>query len=471
MMRNTVLNSISWAAGTPVRPESLRMLCFFAFASARASVQDRPMLVNRLVPPPTVRVAASTRNWLAGIHWIVLTLVIGVFCAERLNAHFGWWWSEVQVRTDTVSLPGAGTWLLPSSRPVPWRQVSPLQVRLVSASGTPLLFTPRTDRVTEFPKLLFSCDKKGNVLLDPRWQLDPFFRAGTVKLVFPTVLPQALSISGWLLLLGVIVLLSRAQGFRADAGSWPRLRALTHRLAESVGRRPAVFLCLPSIYFLVVYPPLWKDVDALCQLVYGVSVTNIFHFPALFCTLARLPLWLGTAIERPGAFAPFTQQEPSLLGIYTLVLCQHALLITSLRAFVVTSCATFFWRGAGVAIILLAPSLYAQVHLCGSESWSLIATIFLFASGLRILQKRPPVVARVGGLCARPGVRDRFTAHQRALGGLACVRVSGLCRDLLPEPSGCGSLVGPGRGGGEHPDFGDILQSGTRQRPWPALWD
>lgn len=350
------------------------------------------MLLNRLLPVREVPSVPSAQIGFTGIIWSIFVLVLGIVCLDRLNAHFGWWMDQAHVCADARGISEPGVWLLRTSKPVPWHRVSPLQIRLRTAASTPFIYAPRPERVTDEATLFFSCDKKGNVQLSSCWQFNPFFRAGPVSLRFPATLPRPVSTGMQALLVAIaafLLIVHARQG--QSTGFWPRLRVGVHALVSMAGRHSLFFFCLPSLYFLAVYPPLWKDVDALTQLIYGVSVTNVFHFPALFCSLARLPMWLGTLIERPSVFSPFSQQQPSLLGIYSLVVFQHAFLIVALREFLVASCSTNFWRGIGLITVLLAPCLYAQAQLCGSESWSLIATIFLFASGLRIMRRRSPL--------------------------------------------------------------------------------
>ena len=47
-----------------------------------------------------------------------------------------------------------------------------------------------------------------------------------------------------------------------------------------IGRHPTVILSLPSLYLLLFYPILWKDIDALGQLIWPVGFHQYPPLPA-----------------------------------------------------------------------------------------------------------------------------------------------------------------------------------------------
>jgi hypothetical protein len=155
-----------------------------------------------------------------------------------------------------------------------------------------------------------------------------------------------------------------------------------------VGRHPAVFLSLPSIYLLLVYPPIWKDVDALAQLVWQAGWGNILHYPPLYCFTGRVPFWVGDSILALLSGQPipslhlFAGQHPSWLGIELLIITQHAGLITALTLLVRTAAGSPLGRGAITIGCIAASSLYAQQQCAGSEAASVSAIILLTAAGL-----------------------------------------------------------------------------------------
>ena len=76
---------------------------------------------------------------------------------------------------------------------------------------------------------------------------------------------------------------------------------------------------------LCAYPPLWKDVDALGQLLAPASSINILHYPPLYCFLGRIPFFITSWLAGIGTDAQllniFEEQRPSYQGIYLLVVC------------------------------------------------------------------------------------------------------------------------------------------------------
>jgi len=55
---------------------------------------------------------------------------------------------------------------------------------------------------------------------------------------------------------------------------------------------------MPPIYLLLSYPPLWKDVDAVAQLIVPAGVGNILHFPPVYCFTGRLLFLCSCAVSR-----------------------------------------------------------------------------------------------------------------------------------------------------------------------------
>ncbi|MBV8216354.1 MAG: hypothetical protein JOZ08_24310 [Verrucomicrobia bacterium] len=157
---------------------------------------------------------------------------------------------------------------------------------------------------------------------------------------------------------------------------------------SAVGRHPALFLLLPSLYLLLVYPPIWKDVDALGQLIWQAGWGNILHYPPLYCFTGRIPFWLADSIQAllsgqplPGLHL-FSEQHPTWLGIEFLIIAQHAGLITALTVLVRTAARSQLSRGAITISCIAASSLYAQQQCAGSEAPSVSAIILLTAAGL-----------------------------------------------------------------------------------------
>jgi hypothetical protein len=160
------------------------------------------------------------------------------------------------------------------------------------------------------------------------------------------------------------------------------------KVVATVGRHPALFLSLPSLYLLLAYPPLWKDVDALGQLIWRAGWANILHYPPLYCFTGRIPFWIGDCIHAllSGQSLPtlrlFSEQHPTGLGIETLIVAQHVGLIIVLTLLVRTAARTALARGVITLGSIAASSLYAQQQCAGSEASGVSAVILVCVTAL-----------------------------------------------------------------------------------------
>jgi hypothetical protein len=168
------------------------------------------------------------------------------------------------------------------------------------------------------------------------------------------------------------------------------------KAVSAVGRHPALFLSLPSLYLLLLYPPIWKDVDALGQLIWQAGWGNILHYPPLYCFTGRIPFWLGDSIlallggQPLPALNLFGEQHPTWLGIELLIIAQHAGLIAALTLLVRMAARSPLGRGAITISFIAASSLYAQQQCAGSEAPSVTAIILLTAAGLWVFRPQTP---------------------------------------------------------------------------------
>jgi len=157
-----------------------------------------------------------------------------------------------------------------------------------------------------------------------------------------------------------------------------------------VGTWPAIALSVPSIYLLFFYPPLWKDVDALGLLTAPASVVNILHSPPLYCFFARIPFWITSWTANiwmnRSLYGVFEQQQPSLEGIYLLVIVQHIALISALTYTIVSLTSNRSLRFVFALSLASFSSLYTHAHCCGSEALSIPATFVLLAAGTSIVR-------------------------------------------------------------------------------------
>jgi hypothetical protein len=185
---------------------------------------------------------------------------------------------------------------------------------------------------------------------------------------------------------------------------------------SAVGQHPALFLSLPSLYLLLVYPPIWKDVDALGQLIWQAGWGNILHYPPLYCFTGRIPFWLGDSILALLSGQPlpglnlFREQHPTWLGIELLVIAQHAGLITALTLLVRMAARSPLGRGAITISFIAASSLYAQQQCAGSEAPSVSAIILLTAAGFWVYRLETPSSPGAPGT---PGAKDGRRSSSR----------------------------------------------------------
>src|SRR5258708_4694033 len=165
------------------------------------------------------------------------------------------------------------------------------------------------------------------------------------------------------------------------------------KIVEIIGRHPALYLALPSLYLLLAYPPLWKDVDSLAQLIWAKGPENILHFPPLYCFTGRIPFWVGDCIQvlvtgrRLPQMNLWAGQNPSALGIELLIVVQHATFVGASSLLVRAAAKTAMSRGLIVLSFAAASALYAQQQCAASEAPSVTAIIFLTACGLFVLRK------------------------------------------------------------------------------------
>jgi hypothetical protein len=166
--------------------------------------------------------------------------------------------------------------------------------------------------------------------------------------------------------------------------------SILESVAEFIGKWPATILCIPSIYLLTSYPPLWKDVDAIVQLTLPASVENIEHYPPIYSFLGRVPFFITAWMQNIGIQEPFRsifeQQEPSLAGIYLLLILQHLTLIAALTYTSMSMTSNRKMRCLFAVLLGSFSALYTHAHCCGSEALSLSATVALFAAGASIVR-------------------------------------------------------------------------------------
>jgi hypothetical protein len=152
------------------------------------------------------------------------------------------------------------------------------------------------------------------------------------------------------------------------------------------------FLLAPSIWMLSTIPPLWKDIDAYTQVTRPPGSGTILHFGPLYCFLARIPLYLGYAIDCIRTGAPFPTPvfflHPTLSdsGVFTLLLSQHVALCYSAFYLIAVTSRLFLVRFVLVVVWAANPLFYTFAHCVGSETLSMILLLLIGATGLRIVR-------------------------------------------------------------------------------------
>jgi hypothetical protein len=320
---------------------------------------------------------------------LLILIVFGSFtllAGEWMNATFSLWSRSILVDFTQAEIDAPDVYRLQLTIPLDQTWIFSSQIRLYDAYGDKFSYTPRMKSLNASGQGLFTIQNKRSLLVAWPTSSMALPAKGKGVLVFPALLSLRMINAAFFLLFASSIALFRSLPFP----TWKskvlaqRFMALTAWCLRLFGRHPSIALSLPSAYLLSVYPPLWKDVDALCQLILPADATNIYHFPALFCFSARLIFWLGDCftVWRPPHLLAL--QTPTLQGIYALVVVQHSALVLSLSILCKTLTKREGLRGVFVLGFCFASSLYTNVLLCGSEAWSICATISLFAFGLRL---------------------------------------------------------------------------------------
>src|SRR5438067_11092029 len=161
---------------------------------------------------------------------------------------------------------------------------------------------------------------------------------------------------------------------------------------------PLLILAVPSLWLIAAVPPLWRDVDGYVQTVFPLNANTILLHAPLYCILSRVPLWLGYLTSgaglpvRLGHFIKHTQLTDS--GVFALVFLQHVGLWCAALYFI-NGVTADLWARLLLAIFFAShPLFYSFAHCVGSETLSMIITVFLAGAGLRIVLRYPAIKIR-----------------------------------------------------------------------------
>jgi SAM-dependent methyltransferase len=273
----------------------------------------------------------------------------------------------------------------------PWGAQS-ASARLYEDTRVSFLYSQQATSVSEIGKGIFSFPKKGRLFFSASDNSDPRINGRNYRIEVPHRLSKGvlpLCFIAWLMTV-TIHLLTSPEREKALLAWRERAGFVLGAVVRRVGTWPAIALSIPSIYLLLFYPPLWKDVDALGQLTAPASVLNILHNPPLYCFFARLPFlitsWIANIWMNRSLYGVFEQQQPSLEGIYLLVIVQHIALISALTYTIVSLTSNRSLRFVFALALASFSSLYTHAHCCGSEALSIPATFVLLAAGTSIVR-------------------------------------------------------------------------------------
>ncbi len=137
-------------------------------------------------------------------------------------------------------------------------------------------------------------------------------------------------------------------------------------------------LLTPSIWMLSMIPPLWRNVDAYFQVTLPPGSGTILQWGPLYCFVARVPLYLGYALDCVAAGAPLPTSSffihPILTdsGVFLLLLSQHVSLCFA-TFYLIAVATRLFWIRLTLAVLWAAnPLFYTFAHCVGSETLGMI---------------------------------------------------------------------------------------------------
>ncbi len=147
-------------------------------------------------------------------------------------------------------------------------------------------------------------------------------------------------------------------------------------------------LAAPSIWMLLRWPPLWRDVDGFNQVASTFAPNGIIHWLPGYCLFGRLILIVGGVLGSllSGHGLPYLSLGTPTLndaGIYSLIIVQHALLVGSLVYLLCSLTTRFGWQIVFGLFLVATPWMYAFAQCIGSEAFSNPLIILCAACGWR----------------------------------------------------------------------------------------
>ncbi len=175
-----------------------------------------------------------------------------------------------------------------------------------------------------------------------------------------------------------------------------RRRGTARKLAATA--LPLVVLATPSFWLMLAVPPLWRDVDAYNQTVLPPGMVTILAHGPLYCTLSRIPLWFGYLSSGAGpavSLGHFIQHSQLTdAGVFALLFLQHAALWCAALYLICAVARTLPVRLSLALLFASHPLFYTFAHCVGSETLSMILTLLVAGSGVRMMLRYPEITAR-----------------------------------------------------------------------------
>ena len=175
----------------------------------------------------------------------------------------------------------------------------------------------------------------------------------------------------------------------------PQSRTVTKLVATAL---PFLVLAAPSFWLMFAVPPLWRDVDGYNQTVLPPGMVTILLHGPLYCTLSRVPLWFGYLVSGAGPpvslshFIKHSQLTDA--GVFGLLFLQHASLWCGALYLIYAVARTLFARLFLALLFASHPLFYSFAHSVGSEALSMIVTLLLAGSGVRLMLRYPEITTR-----------------------------------------------------------------------------
>ncbi len=154
-----------------------------------------------------------------------------------------------------------------------------------------------------------------------------------------------------------------------------------------------IILFAPSAWMLKTIPPLWKDVDAYGQVTAPPGEATILLYGPAYCSVARVPLYLGFAYQccRANVALPplsfFLHPQLTDTGVFLLLLTQHLALCASGCLLIISVTPLLLLRVTMAMLWAANPLFYAWAHCVSTEALSSIVLLLLVVTGLHVLRE------------------------------------------------------------------------------------